>query len=237
MSYNFKYNNADDRVVYDRKYNFERDNFNNFDITGTVLDVVNKYGTSFIYKQINDFKNKNIEGRELSPDVQNDENMFVYYRMEEMYPFLNDLKDKDKELLLESLTHFQWEDINDKSETIIKDLFAPLSFYTISRTKQINVTSVPGMDSSLKEYFANEDYNINCNILFYSHLEDVIPVKFLERFYEMVNSNRVIKVVNPFLNRQGINNIVITDHSIDQSNILNNQTVAFTALSEKYNVI
>ena len=232
--FNFKNNNNFDREVPERFLTLGKGALTNFDLAGTTIDIINKYGTALMFKHINDYNNKQLDQRELSPDFESKENIFINYRMDILFPFIESLREKDKELLLESLTHFQWQDPTEDDKVI--NLYAPLTFYSVSRSKNINVTAVPGMDSSLKEYFSTDDFNINCNILFYNHVEDVIPTEFLQRFYEMSDSNKVIKITNPFLNRMGINNIVITDYSLDQSTILNNQTVTFTALSEKYNI-
>lgn len=206
----------------DSKYDFD----NNFDPGGTIEDIVGKYGSAILYQNTIPT---------VTPDVRTKENLYIHYRNEFINPLLDidGMREKDLEMLDESLTIFTWVNENDEERV----LFAPLTFYSINRLKIYNSTTLPGYKSSLKEYYATEDININGQLLFYDHDFDTKPQGFLEAFMEMVDFDGIVEVSNPFLNLNGINYMFITEYSIEQSQIMNNQTVTFNALSEKYKEI
>jgi hypothetical protein len=105
--------------------------------------------------------------------------------------------------------------------------------FSIQRTKRYVVTEVTGRDNGFIEHISNGNYQISIKGVIISPYPNVYPKDQVRIFKSIFEANKSIKVVSEYLQNFDIDQIYITDVSLEQlEGCRNMQPYEITALSD-----
>jgi hypothetical protein len=106
---------------------------------------------------------------------------------------------------------------------------------SISQSKKISTSEIPGRDGTIKEFIGQDDYQITIDGSIdgkngsYPDLE----VLQLKKFLDLADLQNPIQVINTWLNDLGVFNLVIKEYTLEQmAGGYSYQPYSITALSE-----
>lgn len=103
----------------------------------------------------------------------------------------------------------------------------------IQQSKQIIRTEVAGRSGTVKEYISDGDFDISITGRFMSN-DGTYPEDEFTRLIEILEVPAALSVVSPFLQRLGIDTIVITNYSLPQlPGYATTQPFEISALSDR----
>lgn len=102
----------------------------------------------------------------------------------------------------------------------------------LNRTKNIIQTNLQGYDGTVKEYISNGDYVINIKGMLTSK-DKSYPREELKTLLKILEFNQPLRVLNTFLNDNGIFEIVVTSYAFPVSNFINALFFEIQAISDK----
>ena len=134
---------------------------------------------------------------------------------------------------IKGVTIFNWDTVIREIEEPKKTLYCDITKYTVNRNRIYNKTNVVGSKSSIKEYIADDDYQITIDGTFHNPVPDLVPVRSVNRLLEMTRHNGRIEVTNDFLNNSiGVFDVIIESYSFVQSEIGNIQSFRLETTSD-----
>jgi hypothetical protein len=105
---------------------------------------------------------------------------------------------------------------------------------TVSRSKSIVQTVIPGLESSVKEYISAGDYNVRVNGMFAGASPLDFPAVETQDFNNMMNEAVALDVVSEYLNMLGIYQLVVSDFDMQQiEGYQNVNRYSFSAMSDQ----
>ncbi len=120
--------------------------------------------------------------------------------------------------------------LKDGKKTSITTTEAVVSF---KATPKINTTMLVGFRGTAKEYVSHKDYEITITGSFHGHSPNDYPVDKVYPLLDILKSETSIDVVSEHLRMAGINSMVVTEYSMEQSvGCPNRQTYTIKGLSD-----
>ncbi len=106
---------------------------------------------------------------------------------------------------------------DDKGTEIKFDgMFLDTVLMSVSRNKIIQKTTIAGRKGTIKEYIADGDFSINIKVVIASPAPKIFPEEAVNRFIQILQAPKELDVVCPFLNRHGIDSLVIDSYTNPQ---------------------
>jgi hypothetical protein len=104
--------------------------------------------------------------------------------------------------------------------------------FVVSQQKNIVRTEVSGRNGTVKEYNSTGDYVIKANANL-SELQPVFPREELLKFVEITEVPQSLPIISKILNQFfGVNNIILTEFTVDPGNGTGNVALSFTLESD-----
>ena len=116
--------------------------------------------------------------------------------------------------------------------------------FTINRPKNIVTTAMQGRDGTIKEYVANDDYQITLEAGIDSYLGNEqsdkrfeYPAEQLEELIQILNFPNELEVTSDFLKLFKIYSVVVTQYNLTQETHTNRQSIQIQLLSDEPYII
>ena len=116
--------------------------------------------------------------------------------------------------------------------------------FTINRPKNIVTTAMQGRDGTIKEYVANDDYQITLEACIDSYLGNEqsdkrfeYPAEQLEELIQILNFPNELEVTSDFLKLFKIYSVVVTQYNLTQETHTNRQSIQIQLLSDEPYII
>ncbi|MEM6830767.1 MAG: DUF6046 domain-containing protein [Bacteroidota bacterium] len=144
-----------------------------------------------------------------------------------------------REQLLSRAEGTRLGEILEDSDRLTELLGAALGFrmdgvsISVSRSKNIVATAIPGRDYTIKEFISKGDHEISVEGILASSGKGY-PAAQVVQLRKILDSNTSLKVVNALLQRMGIFELVVTSYEFPSNEGLKNiQPFSFSAISEQ----
>jgi len=126
------------------------------------------------------------------------------------------------------------------SDLRLRDNESGIEFYTetvlfdISLPKNIVKTPIPGRPGTIKEYIAEDDYQVNIKGAIVNHGSNNYPLEDVNYFVQLMRLPRSLEVMSQLLQLYGIHNLVVEDFKLPSyQGFQNTQLFEITGVSDE----
>lgn len=121
----------------------------------------------------------------------------------------------------------------DRKQISVSAMNLGVALCDVSQSKNIITTPIQGRNGTIKEYISDGDYVINIKGVITIDAQDYYPEQEVKQLKQFLDAPVSLKVASSYLNRLGINEVVVKDYTLNQSEGMRNvQYFELSCLSE-----
>lgn len=113
-----------------------------------------------------------------------------------------------------NISSFSYSD-NNGNKIVVPDINFETVLFSVTQSKNMQITNIQGRNSSVKEYIADNDYQVNVQgVLTGSNRQ--FPMQDSQDLISLLKANVAFRVNSWYLDLFGINNLVVESYELGQ---------------------